>query len=242
MIAPARLNAVVTGATSDIGRALCLGLAGTGMRVCLLARNASKLRQFARSDRRLTGKSLVCPIDLTSDASIAKVASRLRRDSGHVDVLVHAAGAFEMGTHDRASIDDLDLQYHTNVRGPYLLTKSLLPMLRAARGQIVFINSTAGLESRAGIGQYASTQHALRAIADSLRAEVNNDGVRVLSVYLGRTATARQERIYRLEGRRYTPDLLVQPEDVAQMVLASVRLPRTAEVTELRIRPLIKSY
>jgi NADP-dependent 3-hydroxy acid dehydrogenase YdfG len=128
------------------------------------------------------------------------------------------------------------------VRGPYLLTQALLPLLRACHGQIVFVNSTVGLEARAGVGQYASTQHALRAIADALRAEVNPDGVRVLSVYLGRTATARQARIFRLEGRPYAPELLIQPEDVAEMVLATLRLPRTAEVTEIRMRPLVKSY
>ena len=106
----------------------------------------------------------------------------------------------------------------------------------------MFVNSTVGLEARAGVGQYASTQHALRAIADALRAEVNSDGVRVLSVYLGRTATARQARIFRLEGRHYAPELLMQPDDVAEIVLAALRLPRTAEVTEIRMRPLVKSY
>jgi len=66
--------------------------------------------------------------------------------------------------------------------------------------------------------------------------------VRVLTVYLGRTATARQARIFKLEGRTYAPELLVQPDDVAQMVTAALLLPRTAEVTEIRIRPLVKSY
>jgi NADP-dependent 3-hydroxy acid dehydrogenase YdfG len=147
-----------------------------------------------------------------------------------------------MGPHEGASVGDLDRQYQTNVRGPYLLTQALLQNLRARRGQIVFINSTVGLEARAAVGQYASTQHALRAIADALRAEVNPAGVRVLSVYLGRTATARQARIFRLEGRPYAPELLIQPANVAEMVVAALRLPRTAEVTEIRMRPLVKSY
>jgi len=147
-----------------------------------------------------------------------------------------------MGSHDSADVADLDLQYRTNVRGPYVLTQALLESLRASRGQIVFVNSTVGLEARAGVGQYAATQHAIRAIADALRAEVNVDGVRVLSVYLGRTATARQARIFELEGRRYAPELLIQPDDVAAMVLATLQLPRTAEVTEIRMRPLVKSY
>jgi NADP-dependent 3-hydroxy acid dehydrogenase YdfG len=106
----------------------------------------------------------------------------------------------------------------------------------------VFVNSTVGLEARAGVGQYASTQHALRAVADALRAEVNHDGVRVLTVYLGRTASERQARIFQMEGRDYVPESLMQPDDVAQMVMAALSLPSTAEVTEIRMRPAVKSY
>jgi len=234
--------AVVAGATSDVGRAVCLSLAGAEAGLCLLGRDPRTLEDLAKSVRSLTDKVLACPVDLTSDLSVAEVAERVGREAGRVDVLVHSAGVFEMAPHESAALADLDRQYQTNVRGPYLLTQALLPQLRACRGQIVFVNSTMGLETRAGVGQYASTQHALRAIADTLRAEVNSDGVRVLSVYLGRTATARQARIFRQEGRLYVPELLIQPDDVAEIVVAALRLPRTAEVTEIRMRPLVKSY
>jgi len=238
----AGLVAVVSGATSDIGRAISLELATAGARLCLLGRNVSVLELVAKSTRALTNDVFVYPIDLTEDVSTRDFAGQLARDVGHVDILVHSAGRFDMGSHDSADVADLDLQYRTNVRGPYVLTQALLESLRASRGQIVFVNSTVGLEARAGVGQYAATQHAIRAIADALRAEVNVDGVRVLSVYLGRTATARQARIFELEGRRYAPELLIQPDDVAAMVLATLQLPRTAEVTEIRMRPLVKSY
>jgi NADP-dependent 3-hydroxy acid dehydrogenase YdfG len=234
--------AVVSGATSDIGRAISLELAAAGGRVCLLGRDPAALDLLAKSVRGVTDEVFVYPTDLTDDASVTALADRVIRDVRHVDILVHSAGCFEMSPHDCAPLADLDLQYRTNVRGPYLLTQVLLPSLRARRGQVVFVNSTVGLEARAGVGQYASTQHALRAIADALRAEVNADGIRVLTVYLGRTATARQARIFRLEGRPYAPERLMQPSDVAEMVLAALRLPRTAEVTEIRMRPLVKSY
>jgi NADP-dependent 3-hydroxy acid dehydrogenase YdfG len=233
---------VIAGATSDVGRAIGLSLAKTGARLGLLGRDRDTLEELAKSARGLTDKVFAYPVDLTSDASVIDATARLIRDFNRVDVLVHSAGVFEMGPHESAAVGDLDRQYQTNVRGPYLLTQALLPYLRACRGQIVFVNSTVGLEARAGVGQYASTQHALRALADALRAEVNPDGVRVLSVYLGRTATARQARIFRLEGRPYAPELLIQPDDVAEIVVAALRLPRTAEVTEIRMRPLVKSY
>jgi NADP-dependent 3-hydroxy acid dehydrogenase YdfG len=107
---------------------------------------------------------------------------------------------------------------------------------------VVFINSSSGLRARARTGQFAATQHAMKAIADSLREEVNADGIRVLCVFPGRTATPRTEQLFREERKAYKPELLMQPEDVAAMVVHSLKMPRTCEVTEISIRPLFKSY
>lgn len=113
--------------------------------------------------------------------------------------------------------------------------------MRSCKGQIVFINSSAGLNARADVGQYAATKHALKAIADSLREEVNADGVRVLSMFLGRTATPMQDAVHKMEGKEYHPECLIQPEDVAAVVVNALSLPRTAEVTDIHIRPMNKS-
>ena len=72
-------------------------------------------------------------------------------------------------------------------------------------------------------------------VADSLRAEVNRDGVRVLTLHVGRTATELQERIFARENRPYTPESLIQPEDVADIVVCAITLPRRAQVTTLTI-------
>jgi NAD(P)-dependent dehydrogenase (short-subunit alcohol dehydrogenase family) len=142
---------------------------------------------------------------------------------------------------ERSRIADLDLQYAINVRAPYAVTQRLLPLLAAARGQIVFINSSVGLTAkRSDVGQYAATKHALKAITDSLREEVNPKGIRILAVYLGRTATPMQESICRKEGRVYHPETLLQPEDVASVVLQALMLPPTAEVTDISIRPMTR--
>ena len=117
----------------------------------------------------------------------------------------------------------------------------MLPLLQKSAGQIVFINSSAGLRSAATVGQFSATQHAFRSIADSLRDEVNALGIRVLSVYPGRTATPRIAKLFEKEGRTYQQDLLMQPED-EEMLTHSLRLPRTAEVTDISIRPMQKSY
>jgi NADP-dependent 3-hydroxy acid dehydrogenase YdfG len=82
--------------------------------------------------------------------------------------------------------------------------------------------------------------HALRALASVVRDEVNEAGVRVTSVFPGRTATPRQALIHEWEGKEYRPERLLQPEDVAAIVVAALDLPRTAEVTDIAIRAMTK--
>jgi NADP-dependent 3-hydroxy acid dehydrogenase YdfG len=94
---------------------------------------------------------------------------------------------------------------------------------------------------RPEVGQYAATQHGLKAIADSLREEVNPYGIRVLSIYPGRTATPLQKRLHEAEGKLYRPEALLQPSDIASVVIHSLALPKTAEVTDIHIRPMIKT-
>jgi NADP-dependent 3-hydroxy acid dehydrogenase YdfG len=104
----------------------------------------------------------------------------------------------------------------------------------------VFINSSVGLNARAKVSQYAATKHALKAIADSLREEVNAAGVRVISIYPGRTASPMQAMIYQLEERVYQPEQLIQPEEIATVITTVLGLPKGAEVTDINIRPAKK--
>jgi NADP-dependent 3-hydroxy acid dehydrogenase YdfG len=236
------LNAVITGASSGIGSAIAMALASTGAAVCLVGRNAERLEAIAEKARATARSVLECESDLTIDSAVEELALRLKREFDALDVVVHCAGAFAAGKIEATSVEQLDALYRANLRLPFALTQALLPLLRLRLGQIVFINSSQGLEARATTGPFAATQHALKALADSLRQEVNTDGIRVLSVYPGRTATARMESLYEIEGRKYQPELLLQAEDIAQVVMASLQLPRTAEITNVEIRPLIKSY
>ena len=88
---------------------------------------------------------------------------------------------------------------------PLLLTKGLLPMLKASSGQVVFVNSTAGLAAGADNGLYAATKHGLRSLTGSIRDTVNPYGIRVLSVFPGRTATPMQEGVARVEQSHTGP-------------------------------------
>ncbi|HKV39762.1 MAG TPA: SDR family oxidoreductase [Blastocatellia bacterium] len=233
--------AVVTGASSGIGRAIAVRLSREGARVCAIGRNLIRLAETVEAARQFS-QATSFQIDLVVEENLQPLLRHLE-EAGRLDILIHSAGIVHQDPMERSRIEDFDLQYSANVRAPYLLTQRLLPLLTAAPGQIVFINSSAGLAAkRPEIGQYAATKHALRAMADSLREELNPKGVRVLSVYLGRTATPMQEALCRKEGKDYHPELFLQPGDVATMVAHTLCLPRTAEVTDISMRPMHKLY
>ncbi len=235
-------TAVVTGASSGIGKAIALGLAAQGSKVCLVGRNLETLGQVAMN-AKVGSQNIKCyKSDLTLDEDVQKLKEELQSDFGQIELLVHSAGVISLGRLESSPIEVFDWQFRTNVRAPYFLTQSLLPLIRLRHcGQIVFINSSAGLRAGGNMGQYAATKFALKAVADSLRDEVNKDGVRVLSVYPGRTATPMQASIYEKEGRLYEPENLMQPEDVALAVINAVTLPQSAEITEIFVRPMKKN-
>jgi NADP-dependent 3-hydroxy acid dehydrogenase YdfG len=223
-------TALITGASGGIGTAVALALAEEGVRLVLVGRDAEKLNDLAAR----TGAEII-QTDLTDDAQLLDLAAKAKE----IDLLIHSIGLFRGGPIETAPVRDLDDQYRVNVRVPYLLTQALLPSLIRRQGQVVFVNSGAGAApARGSWGAYAATKHALRALADALRAEMNPQGVRVLTVFPGRTATAMQEEVHRFEGRSYDPGRFLQPEDVAAPLIQALRLPRTAELTDLHIRPM----
>lgn len=232
--------AVITGASSGIGKAIAIALAEQQATLCLIGRRADALEAVSEAVRQRGATNQTYCVDLTLDEKVWEFAERLQQSFGRVDILIHSAGSISFGDMTSAPVSDLDVQFRANVHAPYVLTQALLPMLRIQRGQIVFINSTSGLTTRPGVGQFSSTQHALKALADTLRDEVNAEGVRVMSVYPGRTATPRQAKIFELEGRPYRPERLMQPEDIASVVINALALSSTAEVTDIKIRPFVK--
>ena len=233
-------TAVITGGGTGVGAALARALADVGASIILIGRRLNRLEEVAATVRNLGVHAACYSADISSGSSLFDVAKRIKAELMHVDILVQNAAMYAAAPFENADLSDFDKQYQTNVRAPYALTQALLPMLKERHGQVVFINSSSAIAAKPMSAQYDSTKHALKAIADSLRGEINVHGVRVLSVYLGRTASEMQERIYQMEGKAYRPELLLQPADVASVVINALCLPRTAEVTDISIRPMIK--
>jgi NAD(P)-dependent dehydrogenase (short-subunit alcohol dehydrogenase family) len=232
---------VVTGASSGIGREIALGLAEAGAAVCLIGRDRGRLADVAEAAQAAGARDvLAVPTDITDSEALRLAAETVEARFGDVDMLIHSAGIYARGAFEDASVEEFDEIYATNLRAPFRLFQKMLPALRRRHGDIVLISSTQGLSAHAGVGQYAASHHGLRALADSLREEVNPAGVRVTVLHVGTTATPMQERIHAARGLPYAPERLLQPRDVASMVVAVLDLPRTAEVTELTIRSMQK--
>jgi NADP-dependent 3-hydroxy acid dehydrogenase YdfG len=232
---------LITGASGGVGQSIALKLAAEGADVALVDCQRDLLQNLAQRCNQFGGRSTSYTVNLLNETEIDGLKPMVLKDYSEIDILVHNAGIIALSPLLDAHISDFDRQYQCNVRAPFLLTQMFLPSLIARRGQIVFINSTAGLNAGRGVAQYAATKHALKALADSLRDEVNSQGVRVLSLYLGRTATPMQAKVHAFEGKTYQPERLIQPEQVASIMADALAMGREAEITEIRMRPMQKA-
>lgn len=223
---------LVTGAGAGIGAALARALVSRGEELVLLARSAGRaadLRAAYPGCRTLVA-DLADPVGLADALADQPLPDRL-------DSLVHVAGVAELGPVCELDAAVWRRTIDVNLLAPAELTRLLLPALRAARGQVVMVNSGSGLRANPGWSAYAASKHGLKALADSLRAEEAEHGVRVTTVYPGRVATPMQEKVHEQEGREYDPSQWIAPESVATAVLTALDLPRDAEMTDVTVRP-----
>ena len=184
------LRAFVTGASSGIGRALALRLAGRGARVALVARNGDALERLAAEIAAQGGVALPLPCDVADAAAVERAAAAAVEQLGGVDLLVNNAG---YGGHHRLlewSIEDIDRMMRVNYLGAVHCTKALLPpMIERRRGWIVFMASIAGKIGMPDETAYCATKFAMIGLAEGLGIEVEEAGVHVLVVCPGAVRT-----------------------------------------------------
>ncbi|MBQ0828030.1 SDR family oxidoreductase [Streptomyces tagetis] len=223
---------VITGAGSGIGAAVARRLHARGDEIVLHARDAGRAKELAAGfpgARTLVG-------DLAEPDRLSWALSH-QSPPDRVDSLLHVAGVLDLGPVGELTPKTWHHQLDVNLVAPAELTRLLLPQVRAARGHVVFVNSGSGLRAHADWAAYAASKHGLKALADALRHEEHANGVRVTSVYPGRTASPMQAKVHRHEGEEYDPARWIDPESVATTILMALDLPRDAEVTDLTVRP-----
>ncbi|NWF25176.1 SDR family oxidoreductase [Streptomyces sp. PKU-EA00015] len=223
---------LITGAGSGIGAAVARRLHERGDQLVLLARDAGRAKEFAA--RYPGARTLVADLAEPDRISWALGHQTL---PDRIDSLLHSAGIVDLGPVGELTPKTWRHQLNVNLIAPAELTRLFLPQLRVARGHVVFVNSGAGLNAHAEWGAYAASKHGLKALADSLRHEEHAAGVRVTSVYPGRTASPMQAKVHAQEGKEYDPERWIDPESVATTILTALDLPRDAEINDLTVRP-----
>jgi len=218
-------TALITGAGGGLGAAIAEALA-PDYALLLAGRPSARLDAVAS---RLGATTW--PLDLTDAEGIETAAEVLTE----LDVLVHNAGVAHPGRVDESAVEQWRASFEVNVTGAVALTLALLPALRAARGQVVFINSGAGLTVSPGLASYSASKFALRAFADSLRAD--EPLLRVTSVHPGRVDTDMQRDLVAYEGGDYDPTRFLTPQTVAGVVAQVVATPADAHTHQVVIRP-----
>ena len=222
---------LITGASSGIGAALARALYERGDALVLLARNEERAQQLVAVFPDAT--ALVA--DLEHPESLR--ASLGERMPATLDSVLHVAGVVDLGPVSELPAEVWRRTLDVNLAAPAELTRLALPALRAARGRVVFVNSGAGLNASPSWSAYAASKFGLRALADALRAEERGSGVRVTSVFPGRTATPMQQKVHEQEGTEYDEAEWIRPESVVTAVLTALDLPRDADLTDIRVRP-----
>lgn len=223
---------VITGAGSGIGAAVARRLHARGDALVLHARDAGRAKELAA---QFPGSATL--VGDLSDPDKLSWAFGHQSLPERVDSLLHIAGVVDLGPVGDLTPKTWRHQLNVNLIAPAELTRHFLPQLRATRGHVVFVNSGAGLSASPAWSAYAASKHGLKALADSLRGEEHANGVRVTSVYPGRTASAMQAKVHQQEGKEYVPSRFIDPESVATTILMAIDLPRDAEVNDLTVRP-----
>jgi short-subunit dehydrogenase len=227
---------LITGASSGIGRALALELAQPETELVLTARNLPALQDVSKSAMAKGAGVSTHYLELSSAKDLIAFSDTVAGQEIDLDVVINNAAVIRLGNIGTVEITDFDRHYAVNLRAPLVLTQRLLSSVKRRHGQFVFINSMAGLVARKGAALYAATKHGLKAIADSLREEVRDDRVTVLSVFLGRTNTPMQKKVLEMEKATADPGSFLQPEYAADLIVQAMKRCKHGEIANLTIR------
>lgn len=202
-------TALITGASSGIGRDIALGLSRMGARVALLARRRALLDELAGELAAAGSAPLVLAADVTRhDESRAAVAHALD-EFGHLDILVNSAGILEPGSVEAIAVEALDRMMRVNLYGTLNMMQAVLPSMReGGAGNIVNLGSLAGRRGIPPLGGYCATKFALVGLTEALRVELYGSGVKVSLVMPGSVATPMLRESMGTDGPREIPEPL----------------------------------
>jgi NADP-dependent 3-hydroxy acid dehydrogenase YdfG len=223
-------RALVTGASSGIGRATARALTGEGARVALAARDRESLETLARD---LPG-SVAMDCDVTDAAAVTMTVASAADMLGGLDLVVAAAGLGHFGDTASFAVDKWDEVIDVNLRGTFLVVREALPHVRRSRGHVITLSSVAAIRAFPGSAAYCAAKAGVRAFAQVVAEENRREGVRVTNLVLGSVDSPFWDRA---GGTELPRDRMLRPEDVARMIVHVAALPAHASVDEIVLMP-----
>lgn len=241
---PSRLPAVVTGASSGIGRATARRLVEEGWHVLAVARRDDRLEELAAE----TGCEVLA-VDITADDSVDRLVARARELFGSgLNAVVHVAGgALGVETAAEADLEKWQRMYDINVLGTVRVTRALLPALReSGRGDLLFVTSVAGHEAYPGGSGYNAAKAGEHMLAGALRLELNGERIRVIEIAPGmvRTEEFSLVRLGDQDAADAVYDGVEQPltaEDCADVISYALNAPHHVNLDLVMVRPLAQA-
>ncbi|MBD2418605.1 SDR family NAD(P)-dependent oxidoreductase [Anabaena cylindrica FACHB-243] len=235
--------AIITGASSGIGKGTAIALATEGAKVVIAARRGDRLQAVAKYITDNGGQALSVIADITDEAQAKNLVQKANAEFGQVDILVNNAGISFPGRIENADPANWRKMIDINVLALMYTTYTVLPIFKAQKsGHIVNISSVAGRIARAGMGAYNVTKWGVNAFSEALRQEVYQDNIRVTIIEPGLVETEIDQHItdivakQEIEARRKAIAPL-QSEDIAAAIVYAVSQPQHVNVNEILIRP-----
>jgi NADP-dependent 3-hydroxy acid dehydrogenase YdfG len=240
--------ALVTGASSGIGRAAALALAAEGATVALAGRRADRLDELEREISQAGGSAAAFVVDITDRAQAEKLVADTVRRFARLDTLINNAGVMLLGPIEGASVQEWERMIAVNVQGLLYCARAALPHLLSAAGDgprqvadMVNISSVAGRTAHPGMGIYNLTKFGVGAFSESLRQEVSGRHVRVSLVEPGATATelrSHNRSEIQEESAEYLRGVeMLEASDIAALIIFIITRPRRVAINELLVRP-----
>lgn len=225
--------ALVTGAGRGIGRSIALSLAAEGASVIAAARNQAGLDQVCTEISEQGSSAVPVVFDLMDETSITALVEKVKSEFGRLDILINNAGLTHSASLEETTTEAFDRVMSTNARGPFILMRQCLPILKKSnRGFIINISSIVGIKGYPQQSAYTASKHALRGMSISLSEELKDTNIRIHVLCPGGVDTDMVSRV-----RPDIPkDALIHPDEIAELVLYLVTHQGNAVVDEIRIR------
>lgn len=208
-------TAIVTGSGSGIGKGIALALARAGAQVVVCGRRSQPLAKVVQEIQTANGTAVTVAADVSNEAEVEQVVQTAVTQFGTVDILINNAGVSGGGRIHEHSIENWDQVMAVNLRGPFLLARAVLPIMRQQqRGHIINISSESGIEHYAGNGAYGVSKHALNALSEFIQVENQEMNIRVNTICPGMVVTPMAQNMPGL-----IEEHCLKPEDVADLTM-----------------------